>query len=99
MPNSSSLSLALSVNEIDVQLLMSSYLCHFEWIISEMLCCNDSTGVGYRIMEFLERNIFENLNETIISEIKFRNVATCCYLCSELLKSLVANRITKVFRK
>ena len=35
--------------------------------------------------KFSERNIFGNLNETIISEIKFQNVATRCYLCSELL--------------
>ena len=39
------------------------------------------------------RNIFGNLNETVILEIKFWNVAT------ELLWLLVANRNTKVFRK
>ena len=35
--------------------------------------------------KFSERNIFGNLNETEISEIKFRNVATCYYVVTELL--------------
>ena len=35
--------------------------------------------------KFSERNIFGNLIETVVSEIKFRNVATCYYIATELL--------------
>ena len=35
--------------------------------------------------KFSERNIFGNLNEAVISVIKFWNVATCYYVATELL--------------
>ena len=35
--------------------------------------------------KFSERNIFRNLIETVISEIKFWNVTTCYYIATELL--------------
>ena len=48
-----------------------------------------SSIVGLLILpysgKFSERNIFGNLIETVISEIKFRNVATCYYIATELL--------------